>query len=110
MRDLVFKNLTSEDKKRRVITTVEVTDQEGVHSIIQRRFICIIKEIKGAPGETPLPYVYVLKERNHQAQKERFFCRMKGSMYLVNREKVYSVAYLHSLKISLTAIPQDLAR
>jgi hypothetical protein len=105
MRDLLFKNLTSADKKRKIITSSEIVDNQGVRSIIRRHFICVIKEIKEAGIPRPLPYLYVLKEHNDKEQKERFFCRMKGSIYAVSNGKLFLIFFMHSLKITLTAIP-----
>jgi len=110
MRDLVFKNLTSEDKKRRIIATSEVFDQQGVRNIIHRHFVCVVREIKDTHIQRPLPYLYVLKERNTQEQRERFFCRIKGSMYAVCNGRLYLVRFMHSLKVNIIALPQDLVQ
>lgn len=115
MRDLLFKNLTSDDKKRKVIISSEIADRQGVRSIIRRHFICIVKEINpGSEGksrvkdnkiERPLPYLYVLKEHNNKEQKEKFFCKIKGSVYATSNSRLFLILFMHSLKISLIAIP-----
>jgi hypothetical protein len=107
MRDLLFKNLTSHRKKRKIITTSEIQDKQGVHSIIHRHFVCIVKEIKDNQFKKPQPYLYVLKEHNNKDKKERFFCRLKGSLLAVNNGRLFLILYVHSLRITLTAIPQD---
>ncbi|MFH0738309.1 MAG: hypothetical protein V2A59_00405 [Candidatus Omnitrophota bacterium] len=103
MRDLLFKNLTSNDKKRRIIATSEVTQKQGVRSTIHRHFVSIVKEVKDKQPEKPASYIYVLRERNTREQRERFFCRIKGSMYMVNNGKLFLILFMHSLKISLVA-------
>jgi len=103
MRDLLFKNLTSNDKKRRIIATSEVTQKQGVRSTIHRHFVSIVKEVKDNQVEKPTSYIYVLRERNAREQRERFFCRIKGSMYMVNNGKLFLILFMHSLKISLVA-------
>jgi len=110
MRDLLFKNLTSQDRKRKIIASSEIVDKQGVRSIIHRHFICIVKEIKGDQIKRPLPYLYVLKEHNTKEQREKFFCRLKGSIYAVNDGRLFVIFFMHSLKIHLTAIPQDLVK
>ena len=117
MRDLIFKNLTSEDKKRKILTSSEIMDKEGVRSIIRRHFVCIVKEINPALAcksgvkdkqiFKPQPYLYVLKERNNGEQREKFFCRIKGSICAVHKGRLFLVLFMHSLKISLTPVPQD---
>jgi hypothetical protein len=107
MRDLLFKNLTSSDKRRKIITSSEVTEKQGVRTEIHRHFVSIVKEVKDKQLEKPLSYIYVLRARNNKEQKERFFCRIKGSMYLVNNGKLFLVLFMHSLKISLIVTAQD---
>ena len=101
MRDLLFKNLTSGDRKRRIIASSEIMDRGGVHSVIHRHVICLVKEVRCATIARPLPSVYLLKERNTQEQEERFLCRIKGSAYAVYNGKVYLLLFAHSLHIQL---------
>lgn len=110
MRDLLFKNLTSNDKRRRIISSSEIVDKQGVRSIIHRHFVYIVKEIKNNQIYRPLPYLYVLKEHNNKEQKEKFFCRIKGSVCAVNNGRLFLILFMHSLKINLKAIPQDLVK
>jgi len=107
MRDLLFKNLTSEDKRRKIIATSEIMDKEGVRSTIRRHFVCILKEVESNKTEMPLPNLYILKERNRKSQKEKFFCRIKGSVYAIANGKLFLILFMHSLKINLETIPQD---
>jgi hypothetical protein len=110
MRDLLFKNLTSQDKKRRILATSEIAEKEGVRSIIRRHFICLVKEIQDNRIQRPLPYLYVLKEHNKKEQREKFFCRIKGSIYAVHNGRLFLILFMHSLKISLTVASKDLVR
>jgi hypothetical protein len=107
MRDLLFKNLTSSDKKRRIIASSEIVDKQGIRSIIQRHFVCIVKELEDNDAERPLSHLYVIKERNTKEQKERFFCRIKGSIYAVSNGRLFLILFAHSLKINLLALPQE---
>lgn len=106
MRDLLFRNFTSNDKRRKVIASSEVFEKEGVRSIIRRHFICMVREVAEANLKKPLPYLYVVKERNTKEQKEKFFCRIKGSIYVVHNGKLFQVIFTHSLKIGLEYMPQ----
>jgi len=110
MRDLVFKNLTSEDRKRRIIASSEITDKEGMRTVIHRHFVCIVKEIHNGVNEyEQQPNLYVLKERNTKERKERFFCRIKGSLFAVNSGKLLLIQFMHSLRIELSALPEPSA-
>lgn len=108
MRDLLFKNLTSQDKKRRIIASSEITDTAGVRSIIQRHFICLVKEINPGRQNSQVskiaPYVYILKKEDTKEQKRKFFYRIKGSVYAVNNGRVFLILFTHSLKINLIAL------
>lgn len=107
MRNLLFKNLTSADKKRKIIASSEIVDGQGVRSVIRRHLVYLIKEIKAQNAEKPLPYLYVLKEHNSLEQREKFFCKIKGSVYAVSNSKLFLIVFMHSLMINLFAIPED---
>ncbi|MBN2831331.1 MAG: hypothetical protein JXL82_03530 [Candidatus Omnitrophica bacterium] len=109
MRDLLFKNLTSDDRRKRIISSSEIADKEGVRSIIRRHFICMVKEIKDQGIDKPAPYLYVLKEQNSREQKQRFFCKVKGSICAVNSGRLFLIVFMHSLRIDLVSTPQNVA-
>lgn len=108
MRDLLFKNLTSQDKRKKIIASSEVTDNAGVRSIIRRHFICLVKEInpdrQNKQVNRVAPCVYILKQENTKEQKKQFFCRIKGSVYAVNNGRVFLILFTHSLRINLIAL------
>ena len=106
MRDLLIKNLTSIEKKRRIIASSEVFEEEGFLNIIHRHFICLIKEITKIPASKPMTYMYVLRQRNTQEQKEKFFFRVKSSIYVTYHDKLFLVLFMQSLRIDLFPVPQ----
>lgn len=106
MRDLLFKNLTSQDKKRRKISVVEVTQDQKTKTEIKRHFICLISEVKEKDFTRPVPYLYVLRKHNTKEKIENFFCRLKGSLYAVSNDRLYLIIFCHSLKINLTALSE----
>lgn len=107
MRELLFKNLTSQDKRRRVIASSEVSDNQGIHTVVRRHFVYLVREIKGKGTQRPKPYLYVLREHNNTSQTEKFFCRLKASVYAVYQGKLYLILFMHSLKIILVAANQE---
>ncbi|MEW6101614.1 MAG: hypothetical protein AB1481_04910 [Candidatus Omnitrophota bacterium] len=104
MRDLLYKNLTSNDRKRKVISSSEIVDKQGVRSTIRRHLICVVKEINDTKMAKPLPCVYVLKARNNKENTENFFCKLKGSVIAVSGGKLLLVLFMHTLKINLVAL------
>ena len=110
MRDLLYKNLTSLDHRRKIIASSEVVEKKGIRSIIRRHFICLLKEIKDEHNiQKPAPHVHIFKEHNAREQREKFFCKIKGSLCAVNKGKLFLVIFMHSLKIDLVAIPQQVS-
>lgn len=103
MRDLLYKNLTSSARGRKIITSSEVTDKEGIHSVVRRHFTCIIKQVQGAEVAAPRPYLFVLKETNTREKREHFFCKVRGSLLAINKGKLLLISFAHSLNIELTA-------
>lgn len=105
MRELLFRNLTSGEGKRKILASTEISEKEGMRSVVRRHLVCIVREVAKPSDELrPVPTLSVLKERNSREQKERFFCRIKGSVYAVHNGKVFLIEYLHSLKIHFMAV------
>ena len=105
MRDLLFKTLTSTDKRKRVIASTEVAEKSGMRTETTRHFVCLIKEVKvGEKTVRPLPYLYVRKEHNSKEHRQRFFCRIKGSIYATSNNCLYLIYFAHSLKINLKVL------
>jgi len=105
MRDLLFKNLTSNDRRKRVIVSAEVAEKSGIRTETVRHFVCLIREAREEEKKAqPLPYLSVLKERNTREHKQRFFCRIKGSVYAISNNRLYLIYFAHSLKINLRVL------
>ena len=101
MRDLLFKNLTSNDKRRKIITSSETVENQGVRSVIRRHLVCIVKEVKSASSEKTTPDIHVIRERNTREGREKFFFRIKGSVYAVSKGRLFLIVFAHSLRICL---------
>ena len=102
MRDLVFRNLTSQDKRRRMIQATEVASAQGIHSVIRRHFIYMAREIKDNSVSKPVPYLFAVRDRNSRELRERFFCKIKGATKVAIHEKTYMVYFIHTIQICLT--------
>ncbi|MDP8259551.1 MAG: hypothetical protein P9L96_00890 [Candidatus Gygaella obscura] len=102
MRDIVLRNLTSANKKRRIMTSCETINQNGVETRINRNFIYRVSEKQRLESDNvPAPKIYIYKNSDSKNQQSKFSYKVKGSMYLVNEEKVYLVNYLHSFRLNL---------
>lgn len=108
MRDMVFKNLTSQDKRKRVLWASETINEDGILTKIHKYLIYIIKEVKKEDAhKTDKPEIFVLKLRNTREKIERFQVKMKGGIYCVSKEKCFFVSFCHTLKIDLSKAPEE---
>ena len=108
MRDLLFRNLTSSDRKKKILASSEIFDKAGVRTVVRRHFVYIVKEM---PADTKVEkhpvQLSIIKEKNTHEKQERFFCKMKNSIYVVAEGKIYFIIFMHSLRICLSAIPKN---
>ncbi len=105
MRDMVFKNLTSSDKKKRVLWASETINENGLQTKIHKYLIYIVKEIaKEDVRESEKPEIYVTKCRDTKAKTEKFQFKMKGGIFCLTKTKYFYVSFCHTLKIDLCQI------
>ena len=70
-----------------------------MRTVIRRRFICKLIEIKTELKEKRLPEFYIYRVCNHVQLQESFSYRMKASLYLKDKGRLFLVLFGHSLKI-----------
>jgi hypothetical protein len=110
MRDLLFKNLTSNDNQRKILSSAEIVDKDGIRTIVRRHFVYFVREIANEPGNLETPFLSVIKEHNSKMKYERFYCRMKGALIVKKDEKLFKVNFMHSLRICLTSISDGIMK
>ncbi len=107
MRDLVFKNLTSSNRRMKILSTCESAERDGLRHVINRHFLYVVKELReDGTSLKPQPSLIVRKERSSASHSEVFFCKLKGSVYAVNEERMFLINYMHTLRISVTTVPE----
>lgn len=104
MRNLLYKNVTSDDKRQRILASSEFIEQKGIRSCIHRHLVCRIEEISKAQDSLSRPTLYVVRRQDTKVRLEHFYCRIKGQMFLAAKEKMFLVSFIHSLRIELAAI------
>jgi hypothetical protein len=108
MRDLVFKNLTSLDKRRKVLWASETITEDGILTKIHKYLIFIVKESKKEDVRpTQQPEIYVIKHRDTHVKTEKLQIKMKGSIYCLSKQKYFYITFCHTLKIDLSPAPQN---
>ena len=101
MHDLIFKNLTSFDRKKRVLLAFERFNKDGVFTEKERKFIYLIREVSSANAVLDPPQLFVVKSVDSKTLQERFFCKIKASLYVQNKKKLFLVRFRHSIRIKL---------
>ncbi len=102
MRDMVFKNLTSQNKKKRILWASETIREDGVLTKIHKYLIYIVKEtVEEEKKDVGKPEIFVTKYKNTNDKTEKFQIKMKGCVYCVANERYFLVNFCHTLKIDL---------
>ena len=116
MREVLFKNLTSVESRKKDILLKEIFEKDGILAKTERRYFYFIKDIHHLKDEEEFQawmgeqnktspstkrHFYILKERNDELGEERLICKVAGMFYAVVGRDVYSIAFLHSFKVRL---------
>lgn len=104
MRDILFKELTSTDKRRRLFSICEAIERDGILTKVERRSIYIIKEKNQIKELKNPPRISIFKVRNTERQEERLSWRIVGNFYVVTEEKVFCIIFIHSFKIEAAVL------
>ena len=104
MRDLVFKNLTSRDRSKKILLAKETIDEDGIHTRIQKHLIYNVEELsKDQPKDRKIESeLFITKEKKTNMKTESFFIKMKSGMYANCNDKLFFVNFLQSLRIDLS--------
>lgn len=115
MREVVFKNLTSTESRKKDILLKEVFERDGVVARTERRSFYFIKNVNhlhsdeelqkwvGTHGSVKEPskrHFHIMKEHNDLLGVDKFICKILGTFYAVIDKDIYTIAFLHSFKIS----------
>jgi len=112
MRELLFKNITSGNKKRKDLFVSETFERNGVTTTTQRHSTYILgncnkfntlEELaewkKTVEPEANKRHVFVIKKRDTKLHKDTFVCDVVGRFYAVTGCDIYSIAFKHSFEI-----------
>jgi len=114
MREMVFKNLTSVNSRKKDITLKEMFERNGVMAKTERRCFYFIKDIthlqtyedvqkwlncKNDIAIAGKRNFYIYKEHNDDVCEDKVMCKIAGTFYAVINKDVYTIAFLHSFKV-----------
>lgn len=101
MRELLFKNLTSLQRKRKIISISDSSLRDGYLAHTERHFIYMVKEAKNLRQDLERPDLHILKVHDSKQKMEKLFFKVKGSFFVVTNNCLYIVNFCHSFKIEL---------
>ena len=117
MREIIFKNLTTKNHRRRDLWIQETADENGLHAEIQKRCVFLIKNHKRLPGEGAverwinkhsndrqcrLRNLTVIRTENTKEGTKHFFFKAIGSFYAVMGEEIFSIGFVQTYEVNLT--------
>ena len=113
MRELVFKNLTSLDHRKRDLFVEETIEKNGILAKTTRRCLYFIKDRTRIKDSCDLKSIaelkvnndninrhfHVLKQRDTQAGVDKLMCKVAGTFYAIVNEYLYCIVFVHTFKI-----------
>jgi hypothetical protein len=119
MREFLFKNITSGDKKRKDLFVSETVERNGIKTITKRHSIYIIDNLNKFNNIEELSewkknidlnnkkHVFVVKRHDTKEKKDTFICDVVGKFYAVTDCSVYTITFKHSFEVDFVYVEQE---
>lgn len=104
-REILFKNLSTNDRKRRVFSSCVVDENPNFVTTTERKYVYLIRKVLNK-GKSLAPQVHIKNERDSVSQEHKFNCLIKGGFYAANSQDLFHIRYAHSLEIVIKSQPQ----
>ncbi len=101
MREILYKNETSEKNKRRVICVSEISESESYLTRVRRTFIYIIEKAMESQESLSHPVFHITKFFNTKTKTEKFSFRIKGTFYIIKETGSVKINFNHALRIDV---------
>ncbi len=116
MREIIFRNLTTRNRRRRDLWIQETTDENGLHAEIQKRCVFIVKAHRHLPdtesverwirdhskdGRCRLRNLTVTRAENTKTGIRNLSFKAAGSFYAVMGEEVFSIGFIQTYEVNL---------
>jgi len=117
MREVIFKDLTSIQSRKKDIFLKEVFVKDGVTAKTERRCFYLIKNIKrlgvdedmqkwldiqNDPDKMNTRQFHIMKEHSDAMGEDKVICKICGTFFAVINNCIYTIGFLHSFKVSFT--------
>jgi len=113
MREILFKNLTAENPRKKDIVLKEIFEKDGITAQTERRCFYFIKTAERIDGESDLQgwlskhnasgdinrrHFHIMKLHSDRMGEDKVMCKIAGTFYAVVNKQVYTIGFLHSFK------------
>lgn len=113
MREILFKEIVSDNLRKKNTVVVEVFEKKGVLAKTERRFFYFVKDLTRIEDDTELrewigshniikkegqKHFYIMREHNEKVGIDRVICKITGTCYAIFNNIVYTIGFLHSFK------------
>lgn len=117
MREVLFKNLTSMNSRKKDITLREAFERDGVFAKTERRCFYFIKDITDLKNENDVynlletqknasvskkRHFYIMKEHKDSIGEDKLVCKVAGTFYAIMGNRAYTIGFLHSFRVRFT--------
>lgn len=114
MREVVYKNIQSNNSRVKNIFLREIFERDGVVARTERRCFYYIKDVtpvrevkdleqwidrKNSVGPAGKRHFHILRQHNDPVAEDKLICKIIGTFYAVANNNVYTIAFLHSFKV-----------
>ncbi len=118
MREILVRNLTAEDYKKRDMLITEIVEGNGVIVKVERRckyFVTDVfhfeqdidyeKIINSKLDESPSKrHYFILRKKDDDNGEDILVCKVLGTLFAVAKKSIITVSYLHTIKIKLSIL------
>ena len=87
-----------------MISSCEIAEAKGIRTTTNKRFVYKVIELKNNLSKKPIPQIFIRRTSNTTRQQERFFCRLKASLYAQSNGRLFLVLFGYSFIIDLRPI------
>ena len=101
MREILYKNLTSIKKRRRVIFVSERSENKDYKTQTSKTFVYFVKRELQKNIQTTQPIFYITKFFNSYTQEEKFILRVKGTFFVIRPQGFQEITFCHSMRIHI---------
>lgn len=88
-------------RRGRIVSVRENHEDQQCISRTMKNYVYLVTRVDALPSEAPDPEISVIKNIDTRFQKEFFYFRVKGVVFMRRKRFIYRVEYIHSLTVKM---------